>query len=473
MRSAMEQMNPDDTFMLIDFADKASTFHDSPLPNLPQHVNRAIAYLQALPASGGTNQLDGLERALKLPPDPRRLREVLLMTDGFIGNEQEIFAAAQRELGGARIFGFGVGGSVNHYLLSRLSQLGRGFYQYMRPDEDAEPAVERFVRRIERPVLTDVSIDWGGLEVSEVMPRAVPDLFDAQPIIVMGRYKAPGRATVSVSGLREGRRETARVTVELPAFDGAAPGLKQMWARAQIEELAREQYAGERSDIARQIQTLGLEYHLVTQYTSLVAADDGRVTNVPAQAVVVPTDGDVGGEPVQLGYQRQSTITPVKPPPPRHMAARPDPAASVNPTEFTTARGGDDEFAAAFGGHWGWDGKDDSTLKRQEVYIPPPPASAGGLRESLGHADIMEVIKANLPAIQACVAKQYEKEPRVSGKLVMKWTILTSGKTAQIEVVSDEYKSTYLATCMRGLIKGWTFPRTKTQGDPVVFPFKF
>jgi hypothetical protein len=144
--------------------------------------------------------------------------------------------------------------------------------------------------------------------------------------------------------------------------------------------------------------------------------------------------------------------------------------------------GGDDEFAAAFGGGGSAkkeakkdDGpKDDGEKKaKRDVYIPPAPGSGGDVKDSLGQSDIMEVVKANLSAIQTCVAKQREKEPGTSGKLVMKWTILTSGKTAKIEVVSDEYKSTYLASCMTGLIKSWTFPRTKSQGDPVVFPFKF
>ncbi len=85
----------------------------------------------------------------------------------------------------------------------------------------------------------------------------------------------------------------------------------------------------------------------------------------------------------------------------------------------------------------------------------------------------MEVVKGNISAIQNCVAQQRSKEPGTSGKLVMKWTILTSGKTSKVEVVSDEFKQTYLAGCVTGLIKSWTFPRTKTQGDPVVFPFKF
>jgi Ca-activated chloride channel family protein len=531
MRSAMEQMNPDDTFMLIDFADKASSFHDTPLPNLPNHVGRAIAYLQALPASGGTNQLDGIERALRLPPDPRRLREVLLMTDGFIGNETEIFSAAQRDLGGARIFGFGVGNSVNHYLLSRLSQVGRGFYQYVRPAEDPEPAVERFVRRIERPLLRDISIDWGGLEVSDVLPRAVPDLFDAQPVIVMGRYRSPGRGIVTVSGTRDGKSESLQVVLDLPVNDGAAPGLKAMWARARIEELMQQQqHDGESAEIVRDITTLGLEYHLVTSYTSLVAADDQRVTAKPGDTIAVPTTPVAGtessGETVMLQQKRFNTIQVIRgsaEPKAPHRPAVPDPTpqaleparpqfksppahipiydshasdprtatvakedAPEKPSRpVTEAKGGDDEFSKAFGGggddtpkksskSLSFDPDDGDKAKRRDIYIPPAPGGASAeVKESLGQSDIMQVVKWNVPAIQACVGKQREKDPGLSGKIVIKWTILTSGKTAKIEIVSLEFKDTYLASCLSGLIKTWQFPRTATQGDPVVFPFKF
>lgn len=313
MHSAIEQLNPDDTFMLIDFASTVSTFHSTPLPNTPGNVRRALAYLDALPAGGGTNQLEGLLAALDRPADANRLRVVLLMTDGFIGNEREIFAAAQAHLGKARLFGFGVGSAVNHYLLGRLSEIGRGFYQYVRPDEDPQPAVERFVRRIERPLLTDVSVDWGALGVSEVTPAIVPDLFDAQPLILLGRVREPGRGFVTVRGHVGGRLVETRLDVTLPEQDGAAPGLTAMWARAQIEALDRTQDETERAEVIRKITTLGLEYHLVTAYTSLVAVEQAPVTSAASTTVNVPAaapdltegDGEPGGERTRMLQQKR------------------------------------------------------------------------------------------------------------------------------------------------------------------------
>ncbi len=289
MHEALEQMNPDDTFMLIDFAEHARAFNPTPLPATATEVRRAIAYLHALPDGGSTNQLAGLRKALARPEDPKRLRMVLLMTDGFIGNEEEIFAETRRLRGNARVFGFGIGSSVNHFLLSRLSQEGRGFYQYIRPDEDAGEAVGRFVRRVRKPLITDVTIDWGGLQVADTLPEPVSDLYDAQPLIIQGRYRAAGSGTVVLRGKRAGVPVVFEVPVTLPELSSDGRALAMAWARQRIERLSAVQYNIEQPEVVEQITSLGLEYHLVTKYTSLVAVENVPVTNVPVTTVAEPT----------------------------------------------------------------------------------------------------------------------------------------------------------------------------------------
>ncbi|HEY3448381.1 MAG TPA: VIT domain-containing protein [Myxococcales bacterium] len=293
MRQALKAMNPDDTFTLVDFSDSASTFHPSPLANTPRNVERALAYLDALPAGGGTNQLAGIRAALVPRTDPSRLRTVLFMTDGFIGNEEEILAEVERTLGDARLFSFGVGSSVNHYLLARLAEVGRGFYQYVRADEDQGEAIERFVRRIAKPLVTDLEIDWGGLVVSEVLPRKIPDLFDQQPVIVLGKYEQPGRAQVVVHGRTGRMSRSTELEVELPERQEEHQAIATLWARARIEELERQQYRGEQADLVRQITSLGLEHRLMTRYTSFIAVDQSPVANPDSKIVTVPVAVDL------------------------------------------------------------------------------------------------------------------------------------------------------------------------------------
>lgn len=306
MSKAIEQMNADDTFMLIDFADKASSFHDVPLAATTDNVRRALGYLAQLPSGGGTNQLAGIRRALARPEDPRRVRMVLLMTDGFIGNEEEILEETRKLRGEARVFGFGIGSSVNHFLLSRLSDEGRGFYQYVRPDEDATEAVDRFVRRVRKPLVTNLTVDWGGLAVTDTVPDQVPDLFDAQPLIIQGRYRAEGRGTVVLRGRRAGQPVVFEVPVTLPALNTDGHALAMAWARARIEKLSRTQNNREPPEMVEQITALGLEFHLVTKYTSLVAVEKTPVTNTPAVTVAEPTLAP--DETVQLEQKRFNTI---------------------------------------------------------------------------------------------------------------------------------------------------------------------
>lgn len=449
MTLALEQMSPDDTFMLIDFADRASSFHDQPLPATADQVRKAIAYLQALPSGGGTNQLAGIRRALARDEDPKRLRMVLLMTDGFIGNEEEIFAETRRLRGSARVFGFGIGSSVNHYLLSRLSDEGRGFYQYVRPDEDAAEVVDRFVRRVRKPLVTDLQVDWGGLAVADVMPEVVPDLFDAQPLIIQGRYRAEGQGTVVLRGRRAGLPVVFEVPVTLPPLTTDGHGLSMAWARRRIERLSASQYGGERAEVVEQITSLGLEYHLVTKYTSLVAVEQSPVTNVPVTTVTEPTLSPDQTEP-KLEQKRFNTIQiirggPEKPPAANTYklselvgkgaigsggvgtfglgggaAASGRGALGGKPT-----RDAEDDFDSTFGGEVGISR---GGTKRTGGYLPPAPGKGpdgGPLRVRLG-----ETVNATLPGLQrVSVGDASTADVAPSGKDTVRITGRAAGQT--------------------------------------------
>lgn len=474
MALAMKQMNPRDSFMLIDFADTASSFHDSPLPNTPENVKKALRYLGALPSGGGTNQLAGIRRALDRPADSDRLRVVLLMTDGFIGNEQEIFQETQRLLGNGRVFGFGIGESVNHFLLARLSEEGRGFYQYVRTDEDPTEAVSRFVRRIAKPLMTDVTIDWGGLQVVDVLPRKVPDLFDAQPVVLLGRYRNGGPAAITLRG-RMGSKNVELVTrVNLGVASAASSGLTSMWARARIEEVDRLQKFGQFPEAVKEITTLGLEHHLVTPYTSFVAVDSEPVTSGESTQVVVPTDTEEHGGP-PLTARRFNTIQVIRgsaepePPPapattiPLITPPRPDPTTTKEPERLHGESAGGDTFDDLFG-----------DTKKDEGRFNPDPAPTNQTKQSLDQSDILEGVMAARSQLQACFAEQRRLQPSVtSGKVVMKWTIGTDGRVKSVSVVPGDFANSPFAACLKRVISKLVFPPHSIAGEPVQFPFKF
>ncbi len=218
--------------------------------------------------------------------------------------------------------------------------------------------------------------------------------------------------------------------------------------------------------------------------TTAVAQPAGQ-TPAPTTAQPAANTGPVppkaSGNPLPP-HSTGNGSTQVKAQPTRVAAAEkaPPPEKEEKPAKVAAkeSKGGEkDEFDEAFG-----DPKAkketpksaDSAPGKKTVYIPPAPGAAqADVKDTLGQADVMEVVMSHKPELAKCVNDQHTKEPGVSGKLVMKWVIATSGAVTKVSVESEDFKSTYVAGCIGGLIKTWKFPKAKTAGDPVVFPFKF
>ncbi|MFQ5701669.1 MAG: VIT domain-containing protein, partial [Acidobacteriota bacterium] len=180
MRLALESMGPRDRFNIVRFAGAARVLSPAPLDNTDRNIRRALAAVERMTGSGGTMMLEGFRAALAQPRDPSLLRIVFFLTDGYIGNESQILDVVQDARGDARIFTLGIGSSVNHHLLREMADLGHGAYAYIRPDGNEKEAVERFVRWVTKPYLTDLEIDWGTLRVEDIQPARLPDLYSGQ-----------------------------------------------------------------------------------------------------------------------------------------------------------------------------------------------------------------------------------------------------------------------------------------------------
>jgi Ca-activated chloride channel family protein len=298
---AIDSMQSSDTFQIIDFADTASTFAPEPLANTVENRRRAHEYLRHLNASGGTNQLVGIHAALSAKSDSQRLRYVVFMTDGYIGNDDEVIGLVQKEVGANRIFGFGVGAAPNRYLLDEVSAVGRGHAEYIRPREDSKPIVERLYSRIGKPYLTDVEVNWGTLGVTQVVPARIPDVSALEPLVLYGRYKGSGKTTIELKGRVAMRPFTKTIAVDLPASTEKGSAVGRLWARARIDEISRQIHVeGETAPLVGSITSLALEQHLVTKYTSLIAVDsllgnigDGRPPVLVSQPANAPQDVDL------------------------------------------------------------------------------------------------------------------------------------------------------------------------------------
>ena len=290
--AALARLRPDDTFQIIRFSDGASQFGPTPVRATPRNLAAARRYLATLDGSGGTEMLRGVETALGFPQSPSHLRFVSFMTDGYIGNEADVLAAVHRNIGNARIFSFGVGSSVNRYLMERMASEGRGVAAYLGLQDSAQEVMGNFFDRVSHPALTDVEIDWGGMEVRDTYPRALPDLFVGRPLVVAGRFDGtPSEVTLS------GTAGEARRTLTVATHDGnvAAPYIAKVWARLNIADLAdRQATSGDpHGELRDSIRRIALRHQLVSSYTSFVAVDSSMRTEgthgvTVHQAVPVP-----------------------------------------------------------------------------------------------------------------------------------------------------------------------------------------
>jgi Ca-activated chloride channel family protein len=290
--AALDRLDPSDTFQILNFSDSVGRF--APAPMLATQANVAIArnYVRNITSAGGTEMLSGIRAALDFAPDPERARFVTFLTDGYIGNETEILGYVQRSIAEARIFSFGVGNSVNRYLLDGLAREGRGAAAYLGLQDSADVVMAFYFDRISRPALTDLAIDWNGMRATDVYPQRLPDLFVGRPVVVTGRYAGDAHDLV-VRG-RVGTEPLALpIAAEPPSAERAS--LRSLWARLRIEDLASRQLASAngRPDLVRAIRDTALEYGLMSQYTAFIAVDGsertaGRYGTTVFQAVPVP-----------------------------------------------------------------------------------------------------------------------------------------------------------------------------------------
>lgn len=328
MRLALSNLNPGDTFQIVRFSESASALSPEPLSNTPENVELGLQYVDEMTGSGGTQMIEGVRAALSPPNDPDRMRIVLFMTDGYIGNEYEILGEVGDLLNETRLFSLGVGSSVNRYLLDKLAEVGRGTVQYVDVEEPADQVVEAFYRRIRNPILTDITVDWGGLDVSEVTPGPIPDVFEGTPLLLTGRYERGDAATVTISGRRGVSRTAFSVAVELTE-DEAASAIPYIWARRQVDAIERSiQYSADDS-VKAAITDLALQYGLLTRYTSFVAVEERIVANAedPLRTIAVAVALPDGVSEAGIGAHVSPDY--VQPGDPELTVCTPEPAIGV------------------------------------------------------------------------------------------------------------------------------------------------
>ena len=338
MRRFINGLNPNDTFTIIDFSSTTRQLSRVPLQNNLANRQLAMKYIDQVDANGGTELMNGINVATNFPAaSDGRIRSVVLITDGYIGNDNEVIAAVQKNLKpGNRLYSFGVGSSVNRYLLERVAEMGRGTSRVVRQDEPTQAVAEKFFRQINNPVLTNIQVKWeGDGSAPEIYPSNAPDLFAEQPLVLFGKKGDRANGKLKITGIAAGG-ERFEQTLDVN-FDGNSEsisnnlGIAQLWGRARIKDLMSQMFGGEVKSLVDAVTQTALNYRLLSQYTAFVAVseevrvnpDGGKVTvQVP---VLLPEGVNFGA--VTDGLQEQAA----KSVPSSVMASPPAPTYNAAP----------------------------------------------------------------------------------------------------------------------------------------------
>ncbi len=307
INNALAGLRPMDTFNVITFAAGTRRLFAGAQPVNQVTLRQAQSFVSDMRAGGGTEMSKAIDAALSPNLTPGRHRYVFFLTDGFVGNEAELIAKGKRftqdastQGARARVFTMGVGSSPNRYLIDGLSKAGRGVATYTTSREDPMGAVNRFYHVIDQAILTDLHIDWGGMDARQVTPNQVPDLFASHALTLHGQYTKPPSSALKISARAAKQRYDLQVVrKDAPLGDRSKQVLGSIWARGKIDDFEELIRSGERRDQAEaSITKLGLEFNLVTRFTSFVAVDKSRVIEGPLSSTLQPLDGPEG---VDLG----------------------------------------------------------------------------------------------------------------------------------------------------------------------------
>jgi Ca-activated chloride channel family protein len=293
LRLCLRQLREGDRFAVIAFDDSIDAMAPSMTTLTPSTLRAADRWIDAIDARGGTEMLEPLVRAMELSPSGI----IVLLTDGQVGNEDEIQQKLLEKRVAARVYSFGIGTNVSDALLVGLADKTGGAVEMIHPGERVDEKVVAQFARATAPRVTDVKVSFRGVDVGEVSPAEPADLVDGEPFTILGTYEAAGLGAVELRGMYEGERFFLEVPLDLPEHE-ERPTVTKLWAQARIRDLERAALSGRRADSMKdRIVKLAKAHGVSSRYTSFVVVEkrtgDRRV-NEQAETRVVPVSAPAG-----------------------------------------------------------------------------------------------------------------------------------------------------------------------------------
>jgi Ca-activated chloride channel family protein len=286
MHSLIGTLRPTDRFNILFFSGGSELLSPESLPATPENLSRGLKMMSTFNGGGGTELLPALHRALELPRQSGVSRSMIVITDGYVQIEREAFELVDSKLGEANLFAFGIGSSVNRYLIEGLAAAGHGTPFIVTESGESDGVAKKLEQYVRSPVLTGITASFDGFEVSDVEPKAIPDVLADRPIILRGKWSGRPKGRITVRGTTGSGpwSKTFQVAEAVPSHNNDV--LRYLWARERVQRISDFALGGNGPDDREQVTALGLQYELLTKYTSFIAVLE-QIRNTTGKAAEV------------------------------------------------------------------------------------------------------------------------------------------------------------------------------------------
>jgi Ca-activated chloride channel family protein len=458
LKNLIGRLRPTDRFNVLLFAGRFFLMSERSVPANPKTIRHAIDIIEHQRGGGGTELLPALKKALSLPSTEGYSRSIVIATDGYVTVETEAFDLIRNNLGDANVFTFGIGSSVNRYIIEGMARAGMGEPYIVTGSGEAQKKAEQFRKLIQSPVLTGVGVNFGRLEVYDVEPPSIPDVLADRPVIVFGKYRGIPEEAIHIQGIAGDRPFTRDIDVStaIPAATNTA--LRYLWARHRIAHLSDYNKLKPNDDRVGEITELGLRYNLLTAYTSFVAIDT-RIRRKDGHAVTVK-------QPLPLP-QGVSDLAVGNGSPARKAASPAAPSAQW----FGVKAGTTKEVCAEY---------ESGKREALDSAVSKPPREPIRLElkkitvsKGLSKNAVTRLIKKHIHAFETCFNRAAKGNPHPKGTVVLSLHVTSTGEIDTIKVVKNHLKDEALVQCIAQKLRAIQVPcRKDSKGATVTVMLK-
>jgi len=273
IKEMLASLRPQDSFNVLLFSGGSTLLAPKSLPGTPENLANAVRVIDSQHGGGGTELLPVLQQALALPAQEATARSIVVITDGFVDVETKAFELIRTNLHRANLFAFGIGSSVNRFLIEGMARAGQGEpFIVTRPDE-AEAEARRLREYISAPVLTHVAVDFGGFDTYDLEPASIPDVLAERPVVLFGKWKGAADGKITLRGKSGTGEYVQTIPVAGATTVQSTNALGHLWARSRIATLSDYNQLRADDERVKEVTNLGMTYNLLTAYTSLLAVD--------------------------------------------------------------------------------------------------------------------------------------------------------------------------------------------------------